>query len=133
MITSVKKYTEIAGVIVHSAFFDPKWQHKHNSSSNVRIHRLTDVTRSKPIDRERTKCIVNPRHLFEMSIHVIGRTILANMKLVHLPVESVLLHHYRNCKSNLSFCQDHIIDNTLLAYVSELETKVKRVLATLAL
>ena len=133
MMTSVKNYTQIAGVVVHSAFFDPRWQHKDNSSSNVRIHRLTDVTRSKPMDRGRTKCIVNPRHVFEMSIHNIGKTILASMKKVDLPIKLVLLNHYRICRGSRRFCQDHIIDNTLLAYVSELETNVKNVLATLAL
>ena len=133
MMTSVKNYTQIAGVVVHSAFFDPKWQHKHNNSSNVIIHRLTDVTRSKPIDRGRTKCIVNPRHVFEIRVHDIARKTLASMKIVHLPVESVLLHHYRKCLGNQSFCQDRVIDNTLLAYGSKLETNVKRVLATLAL
>ena len=133
MMLSVKNYTQTAGVIVQSAFFDPSWQRKTNRSSNVRIHRLTDVTRSKPVDRGRTKCIVNPRHVFEMTIHGIGRTVFASMKKVHLPVEIVMLHHYRNCLGDPSFCQDRIIDNTLLAYVSELEAKVKKVLATLAL
>ena len=133
MMMSVKNYTQTAGVIVQSAFFDPRWQRKTNRTSNVRIHRLTDVTRSKPPGRRRTKCIVNPRHMFEMTIHGIGRTIFASMKKVHLPVEIVLLHHYRNCVGKPSFCQDRIIDNTLLAYVSELEAKVKRVLAKLAL
>ena len=133
MMLSVKNYTQTAGVIVRSAFFDPRWQRKTNGSSNVRIHRLTDVTRSKAIDRGRTKCIVNPRHVFEMSFHGIGRTTLARLKKVHLPVECVLLHHYRHCPSNQSVWQDRISDNTLLAYVSELEAKVKRVLGTLAL
>ena len=135
MMMSVKNYTQLAGVHVHSAFFDPSWQHKHNSSSNVRIHRFTDVIRSKPIYIyiRRNKCIVNPRHVFAMSIHYIRKTILARMKEVDLPVELVLLHHYRNCVVKQRFCKDRIIDNTLLAYVSELETKVKGVLATLAL
>ena len=133
MMTSVKNYTQIAGVMAHSAFFDPRWQRKHHSSSNVRIHRFTDVIRSKPIYIRRTKCIVNPRHVFDMSIHFIGKTILARMEEVQLSVDVVLLHHYRNCVVKQRFCKDRIFDNTLLAYVSELETKVKRVLATLAL
>lgn len=87
MMTSVKNYKQLAGIIVPSAVFDPHWRHKGNSSGRVRIRQLTDVIRTKlPVPRgRRAKYIVNPRHVFEMSVHNTRTPILTNLKGVRMP------------------------------------------------
>lgn len=137
MVTSLQNYTQLAGVLAFSAVFDPRWQHEDNSSKSTQQLRLrlTHVIRTKQLSTRRTKCIVNPRHIFEMGIHHINKLSAANLKIVKLPEEFAVLHHYRFCpmKSPSDSCAVHITDNTLLAYASQLERNVKRVLVTLRL
>ena len=135
MMTSVKNYKQLAGIIVRSAFFDPHWRHKGNSSGRVRIRQLTDVIRTKqPVPwGQRTKCIVNPRHVFEMSTHEIGMPILTSLKEVKMPSDFLLLHHYRVCHIGTAACTNRVTDTSMLVYASQLQANVEKVVANLTL
>ena len=138
MITSVANFSQYAGFSIVSAFFDPNWEPENNDNNksiigqHVKLHRLTDVMRSKTPSRIRTKCIVNPCRIFEIGIHHISKPTLATLQTLSLPEEYVLLHHYRVCDRHYGTnCAEHIQDNTLLSHAVELETAVIKVLATL--
>ena len=133
MMTSVKNYKQLAGIIVPSAFFDPIWRHKGYSSGRVRIRQLTDVIRTKQPVPHRAKCIVNPRHVFEKAIHSIGTPILKSLKGVRMPAELVLLHHYRVCLIGRAVCTNRVTDTAMLAYASKLQTHVEKAIAKLKL
>ena len=139
MITSVKNYSQHAGFSINSVFFDPNWSQEGSSSEvsikhRVTLHRLTNIVRTKQLSRYRTKCMVNPRRIFEIGIHHVSKPVVASLETVKLPEEFVLLHHYRICDHRFGMkCQDRITDTILLAYASQLERAVKRVLATLLL
>lgn len=139
MITSAANYSQLAGFGISSVFFDPNWGLEHNSSAvgfrqRVRLHRLTDVIRTKQLSRVRTKCIVNPGRIFEIGIHHVSKPIVATLQTVKLPEEYVLLHHYRVCDRRYGMkCLERVTDNTLLNYAVELETAVSQVLAKLML
>ena len=130
MITSVKNYSQHAGFSINSVFFDPNW----SQEGSVTLHRLTNIIRTKQLSRYRTKCMVNPRRIFEIGIHHVSKPVVASLETVKLPEEFVLLHHYRICDHRFGMkCQDRMTDTILLAYASQLERAVKTVLATLLL
>jgi len=137
MMISVQNQTHLAGVLAASAFFDPNWgnSRKENNMKRPKLRMAKNAIRTKKLSTRRTKCIVNPRHVFEMGIHKINMPSTETMRLETLPRDVLILHHYRVCpvKSPSDSCEEHVTDNSLLAYASQLETNVKRVLVSLKL
>ena len=137
MMTSLHNQAQLAGVMANSAFFDPRWGDSDNRNNKQRpqLRMARNAIRTKTLNTQRTKCIVNPRHVFEMGIHKMNMPIAETMRLERLPGDILLLHHYRYCqfKSPPGPCNERVTDNTLLPYASQLETNVKRVLVSLEL
>ena len=133
MITSIKNHTHHAGYSVISAFFDPEWRQKDSGYAvrGPRLRSLMDIIRTKHLNSRRTKCMVNPRRIFEIGIHHVSKPIVATLQTVKLPEEIVLLHHYRGRDLSGPFFSKHVVDNSLLAYTSQLETAVERTLQAL--
>ena len=135
MITSLANYSQHAGFSVSSAFFDPKWRLEGNNGKvklHMALHSLTDVIRTKQLSRYRTKCIVDPRRIFELGIHHVSKPIVSTLQTIQLPDDYVLLHHYRHCDPRFGMkCRYHISDKTLLTYADKLETAVRVVQASI--
>ncbi|KAK2190749.1 hypothetical protein NP493_71g05013 [Ridgeia piscesae] len=133
MITSIKNYTHHAGFSINSVFFDPEWRQKDSGYAvgGPRLRSLMDIVRTKYLSSFRSKCMVNPRRIFEIGIHHVSKPIMATLQTVKLPEEIVLLHHYRRRDLAGPFFSKHIVDNSLLAYTSQLETAVAKTLKAL--
>ena len=135
MITSLANYSQYAGFSVSSAFFDPKWRPEVDSFEvklRMALHTLTDVIRTKQLSRYRTKCIVDPRRIFELGIHHVSKPVMATLQTIQVPDDYVLLHHYRNCDPRFGMkCRYHVRDETLLTYADKLESAVRTVQASI--
>ena len=133
MLTSIKNYTHHAGFSINSVFFDPEWRQKDSGYAvgGPRLRSLMDIVRTKYLSSFRSKCMVNPQRIFEIGIHHVSKPIMATLQTVKLPEEIVLLHHYRRRDLAGPFFSKHIVDNSLLAYTSQLETAVAKTLKAL--
>ena len=117
------------GYQFRSAFFDPsrKAAAPPPKPQHASLSTMVLTQRSSTISRIRTKCMVQPRKIFEKGIHHVSKPILAHLKVVPVDLPVGLLHHYRNCEANFGMsCYQFESDTTVHKYADRLHASVQK-------
>lgn len=120
------------GFQFNSAYFD-----RSSLSGNATYPNLVTSTnnlRTSRFSTIRTKCMVEPRKIFEKGIHHISKPILAHLETHRVDTSVAFLHHYRACVANFGMrCQDYMKDETMFTFSQTLNERVSGSLKELSL
>ncbi|XP_013067713.2 beta-1,4-galactosyltransferase galt-1-like [Biomphalaria glabrata] len=109
----------VAALSFESAFFS--WDFDSQVSSPIKY--LRHLHRTKRTTVLHSKLLIQAKNVFEVGIHHLSRAVTDSMRVIRVPAEVALLHHYRACiQSDTEWIQCDLViqDTSALKYETQL-------------